>query len=162
MSQVAGVRLAAAIVSIALAATSTDAQTELNALSFMSGTWCSEPDAGGTVLEEHYTTPTQNLMVGVTRFVRDGRTVSHELSRIELRGEAVVLTAMPSGQTPVPFTLTEAGPARAVFENPDHDFPVRILYTRTETGLVARIEGQDGAGREWHMAPCRGVGHRGL
>lgn len=130
----------------------------LDTLAFMSGTWCSEPDAGGTVLEEHYTTPSRNLILGVSRFLRTGETLSYEWSRIERRDGTVVLTPSPSGQAPVPFTLTEVAPGHAVFENPEHDFPVRIIYRRTETGLTARIEGRDGSGREWGMAPCRGAG----
>ena len=31
-----------------------------------------------------------------------------------------------------------------VFENPEHDFPQRIIYTRSEDRLQARIEGDVG------------------
>jgi hypothetical protein len=45
---------------------------------------------------------------------------------------------------------------RAVWENPAHDFPQRILYTRVATDtLVARIEGRTPSGDrslEWRMS----------
>jgi hypothetical protein len=31
-----------------------------------------------------------------------------------------------------------------VFANPDHDFPKRIVYERSEDELTARAEGDDG------------------
>ena len=97
-------------------------------------------------------------MLGLSPFLREGVTVSHEFSRLEARGDGLVLTAKPSGQTPTPFTLSDAGPGRVVFENLEHDFPVRVIYRRNQTGLVARIEGRDGNGPEWSMTPCPGGG----
>lgn len=47
---------------------------------------------------------------------------------------------------------------KAVFENPEHDFPQRILYWRDGANLCARIEGtQKGkpAGQEWCWKPLR-------
>jgi hypothetical protein len=138
------------------AAAEGQAVTPLDFVAFMSGTWCSSPDSRGTIIEEHYTRPSANIMLGVSRFLRDGVTVSYEFSRIEAGDEGVVLTAMPSGQTPTLFPLRDASPDRVVFENLDHDFPVRVIYRRSDTGLVARIEGRDGDGPEWVMAPCLG------
>jgi hypothetical protein len=46
-----------------------------------------------------------------------------------------------------------------VFENLEHDFPVRIVYVRVgEDGLEPRIEGLDGSGTGWSLnrAPCPG------
>lgn len=43
---------------------------------------------------------------------------------------------------PVRFRLTQYDDSRFVFENPEHDFPQRIIYTVVTTdSLVARIEG---------------------
>lgn len=126
----------------------------LRALAFMSGTWCSTASPGATLIEEHYSTPSANLMLGTTRYLRDGVTVGHEFSRIEADSAGVVLTPMPSGQPAVPFRLTEIAHRRAVFENPDHDFPVRIEYERTDRELIARVLGPDGQGPEWRMSAC--------
>lgn len=132
-----------------------DARTgPLDAVAFMAGTWCSSPPPGGTMIEEHYTTPSANLVLGTTRYLREGATVGHEITRIETDSAGVVLTPTPSGQAAVPFRLTESAPGRAVFENPEHDFPVRIEYERIGRELVARALGADGSGPEWRMTPC--------
>lgn len=42
----------------------------------------------------------------------------------------------------VAFKLVRNGPREAVFENPEHDFPQRIIYRLESDGaLFARIEG---------------------
>ena len=44
--------------------------------------------------------------------------------------------------TPVAFRLIECTSKGCVFENPDHDFPNRIIYANTLGDmLLARIEG---------------------
>ena len=128
----------------------------LDAVAFMAGTWCSAPGSSGTHIEEHYTTPSRNLVLGLSRYLRDGRSVGYEFSRIELSDANIpVLIPMPSGKESVPFTLTRSAPGEAVFENLDHDFPVRVLYHRDADTLLARIEGADGNGQQWRMTPCR-------
>ena len=70
-----------------------------------------------------------------------GNHATYENLRISRVGGAWTYWGSPMGRSPLPFTLTEAGPQRAVFENADHDFPRRILYWRDGENLVARIEG---------------------
>ncbi len=55
-------------------------------------------------------------------------------------------TAMPGGESRVSFLPPD--PARLVFENPAHDWPVRIAYTRADDRLLARVEGPDGKGKD--------------
>lgn len=50
--------------------------------------------------------------------------------------------AQPSGRPPTPFRLLRIGEHEAVFENPEHDFPQRITYSRPEASrLLVGIEG---------------------
>ena len=50
--------------------------------------------------------------------------------------------ATPSGQERTVFPATEVTDARAVFENPEHDFPQRITYTGAgETWVWEAAEG---------------------
>jgi hypothetical protein len=130
----------------------------LETLRFMSGCWRGQPDARGTVIEEHYTPPSANLILGTTRYLRDGRAVSFEFARIDRTDQAVILTPMPNGRGSVAFTLVIDPAGRAVFENRTHDFPNRIIYRQAGDTLVARVEGNDGNGQEWRMtrAPCGG------
>jgi hypothetical protein len=40
------------------------------------------------------------------------------------------------------FTSTRVDPREIVFENPAHDFPTRVTYSRSDTGLLATISGE--------------------
>lgn len=128
----------------------------LEPLGFMAGCWRSAPDAQGRIIEERYTPPTANLMLGTTRYLRGDSAVGYEFSRIERRGDTVLLTPYPNGRVSVSFGLIGVENRRAVFENRSHDFPNRIIYTADAQGLTARIEGNDGRGQEWMMLsfPC--------
>lgn len=83
--------------------------------------------------------------MGMSRNLKQGRAVFSEFMRIETRGEDVYYIARigDSKQTPTPFKLIRLEGQEAVFENPEHDFPQRIIYRATEGGLFARIEGKD-------------------
>jgi len=39
------------------------------------------------------------------------------------------------------FEAVTVSATEAVFENPRHDFPQRVIYSKTDAGLTARIEG---------------------
>jgi hypothetical protein len=82
-------------------------------------------------------------MLGMSRTVRDGATVAFEFLRItEDENGKVFLVALPSGQQSTTFALLSQSDNEAVFENPEHDFPQRVIY-RLMPGnlLVGRIEG---------------------
>lgn len=49
--------------------------------------------------------------------------------------------AMPNAAPQTVFPLKSLGGTRAVFENPAHDFPQRVIYERDGDTLKARIEG---------------------
>lgn len=133
------------------------AQTpQLERLGFMTGCWQSSPDERGTVLEENYTAPSANLILGMSRYLRDGHAVMFEFSRIVRSDTAIVLTPHPRGVASVGFRLARLEGDTVAFENPAHDFPQRIIYRRSGSGLVARIEDMGGQhGQEWSMTRCQ-------
>lgn len=50
--------------------------------------------------------------------------------------------AAPSGQKETVFAAVSQTNAEVIFENPNHDFPQRVIYSQQTTDrLVARIEG---------------------
>jgi hypothetical protein len=112
----------------------------VNDLSWLRGCWSAVK--GQRVYEELWMGPAGETILGVSRNVRQDTTREFEFLRIhsDTHG-AIFYTAKPSGQSEASFRLVSLDANRAVFENPDHDFPQRIIYTRIADSLVARIEG---------------------
>ena len=81
-------------------------------------------------------------MLGVSHTVADGKTREFEFMRImqDANGE-VFFVANPSGQRDARFRLISSTKTEARFENPNHDFPQRIIYRREGDTLLGRIEG---------------------
>lgn len=82
-------------------------------------------------------------MLGLNRTIADGKTVAFEFMRIvqEENGD-IYFVAVPSGQKETRFKLARSGPRDVTFENPEHDFPHRVIYRLEHDGsLVGRIEG---------------------
>ncbi len=135
-------------------------------LAFMSGCW-EGGFGGGGIIEERYTPPSENVMLGTTRYLRGARAVQFELTAIRIDAEgAVTLRPYPGGEaSPHAFRLTSVDRSdtpSAVFEAPDNDFPKRIVYRRDPADpatLIARIDNGEGSqeAQEWRMtaAPCR-------
>ena len=124
----------------ALAALSIQTPTAtIDDLSWMAGYWLS--CEGGREVSETWSDPRGGLMAGVTVTVgRSGRG-SVEFTRIAPVGDTLAFLAQPGGVPATVFPLIEATANRAVFENPDHDFPQRVIYSRDGDTLTGRIEG---------------------
>ena len=107
---------------------------------FLSGSW--ETVNSGTRVEEMWTCPGPESMYATGRTIANGKTVFFEFLRIEARKDGVFYVAQPKGRPPTDFRLTRHEAGVVVFENPEHDFPKRITYTKSGSdGLVARVEG---------------------
>jgi len=122
-------------------------------LAWMAGAWRGE--AGDVESEEVWTEPKGGVMLGLHRDARAGRPASWEYLRIEEGPGGIVYQASPGGAAPTPFRLVELAASRAVFANPDHDFPKRIVYWLGEDGtLHARADAGEGTqGPEWAWRP---------
>ena len=125
----------------------TSAQTPtLSDISWISGDWQTEP-GGRRQIEEHWTKVAGASMLGMSRTVAGDKTVEFEYLRIEQRADGIYYVAHPKARCPgTDFKLTRASATEAVFENPQHDFPKRIIYQKTANdGLTASIDGGEGA-----------------
>ena len=126
--------------------------SNLDEVGFLAGSWLRSDERSSS--EEHWLAERGGMMLGLYRKVRTSGKVSFEYLRLERREDGIYYVANPDGQPEASFKLIESKPGRAVFENPDHDFPTRIIYVLESDGsLTARIEGEiDGAKREseWH------------
>lgn len=148
--------LALAVVSsLSAGRTEPAVKPSLESLSWIAGSWTGT--ARGIEMEEHWTAPKGNSMIGVHRDVGKGRTLSFEFLRIEQQGDQIVYLSMPNGRSPAtPFPLKEASGTRVVFENPTHDFPQRVIYWKDGNDLRARIEGTvngKAGSEEWRWSP---------
>ncbi len=128
---------------------------DLGRLAFMVGCWTSPPPVrpGENMNLESWSPSESGLMFGYATTVKDGNLVTWEQSRIDLKGGRATYTASPEGQRAVIFVEApqpapvegDSAPLPSVtFENGDHDYPQRIRYYQTETGLAATISKLDG------------------
>jgi len=114
------------------------AKAAMDDLAWLAGAWVGT--RGKSSIEERWSPPLGGAMLGVSRTVSGGRMVAFEFLRIVERDGGLVYIAQPGGAAPTEFVLTERGATRAVFENPRHDFPQRIVYERSAEGeLTASI-----------------------
>lgn len=120
-------------------------------LSWMAGYWLDCSD--GREVSETWSDPRGGLSVGHA-VTLTSRGPSFEVSHIGPTPGGFAYVAQPGGVPPTAFVLAESGPNRAVFANPENDFPTRVLYERDGDALKARIEGEiDGQARsmEWNF-----------
>ena len=117
--------------------------SEISTLAWLSGSWLAVE--GDTRAEENWTVPAGGTMLATAREVRGKKTAFFEFLRIEEREGKLVYLAMPKARAATAFTLTKQGEKDATFENPEHDFPKRIVYRlEGDDVLVTRIDAGDG------------------
>ena len=117
------------------------AADDIEKLAWLAGCWKSESAEPGS--GEQWTPLAGGTMLGTSRTVKQGRTVEFEFMQLgRLPDGRLAFTAHPSGQRATVFPLLRISDTEAAFENPEHDFPQRVVYARDgRTRLRARIEG---------------------
>lgn len=111
----------------------------LSSLAWISGTWAGTH--GDVSQMEYWSPPGGGMLIGLHRDVFEGGRSFFEYLRIERRGEEIFYVAMPRGTKTTDFKLTGQSDNRAVFENPEHDYPTKIVYERDGDTLTATISG---------------------
>ncbi len=106
---------------------------------WMTGSW--QGHVNGVQMEEHWTSAAGGLMLGTHRDVRPNKKTFFEFLRIEEKDGKLTYLAMPAGQPPTSFPLKTLTSTKVVFENPEHDFPQRVIYWRDGKKLCAKVEG---------------------
>jgi hypothetical protein len=117
------------------------AKPTLQDFAWLAGHWRIEQ--ADRIIDEHWMVPAGNLMMGMARNVQAGKVREYEftLLRQEPNGD-ILYVASPAKQSEATFKLTSLRDGEAVFENPEHDFPKKIVYARRADGsLLAWIEG---------------------
>ncbi len=139
----AGLLLVAALGSALLAAggCARRDRAELADLGWLTGHWEGEHENGR--IDEMWSRPAGGTILGASRVTDDGRTLFREFFEIRQDDAGMELVVMPQDQAPVVYRLVERGKRKAVFTNPAHDFPQRLVYeAKGSRGLTIRAEGQ--------------------
>ncbi len=127
---------------VASVAYADESKPTLADLAWLAGCW--QGGGEGSVYEEQWMVPSGKTMLGMSRTVAHDKTVAFEFLRIHQEDDGIYYTSIPSGQTQASFKLVSYADGSAAFENPDHDFPQRIIYARKPDGaLLSTIEGMD-------------------
>jgi hypothetical protein len=115
-------------------------------LAWIAGDW-QTASGGRRQIEEHWTGVAGGTMMGMSRTVAGEKTVEFEYLRIEQRADGIYYVAHPKARCPATdFKLTKSSATEAVFENPQHDFPKRIIYRKTGgDSMTASIDGGEGS-----------------
>lgn len=111
-------------------------------LGWIAEAWVGKKSTGSSI-EERWSPPLGGAMLGLSRTVNtSGKMVAFEYLRIVEREGGLVYIAQPGGKTATEFVLSEMGASRAVFENPRHDYPKRIVYELSSEGVLTTTVGQ--------------------
>lgn len=100
------------------------------AVGWLEGDW--RGDAWGGRFEVSYLTREDGTAIGISRLYRDGVEAYHEFEVFEYRDDILTVVPFPRGKQAdvLAFTEPESSRTRAVFENPEKDYPTRISYER--------------------------------
>ena len=121
----------------------------INDLSWLEGIWRGR--VGGRDFEAHYTGVEGGQILSASKYTEEGKPAGFEFERFEQRGDTLVLTPFPEGQSSVSFPLADydSKNRRAAFENLAHDFPTRISYQRVaKDRLTILVSGPGEDGKE--------------
>lgn len=116
---------------------------KIDELQWLLGTWTSE--AGEEFSQETWSKEDNNTFTAFSFSQVEDETIFAETMALEQKGENLLLTVATANQNdekPVTFNLVSSENGKFTFENKDHDFPQRIIYTNpAKDSLHAWIEG---------------------
>lgn len=110
--------------------------------SALCGQW--QGKAGNGVFYENWRQEDDLTYAGEGYYVEKGDTLVSEKITICKISQFWCFIAIVNESSPVLFTLSEPEGKEWIFENREHDFPQRVIYSMQEDGsLVARVEGKE-------------------
>ena len=120
----------------------------LEAVEWFLGEWATSPSR--VVIREYWHRVSDVTYEGesITKSLTNDEVVNYETLRLVSMSDSVFYIAkVTHNDLPVPFRLTQCSEGIAVFENPDHDAPQRLIYRLLEDSapdapqLEVRLEG---------------------
>lgn len=119
---------------------------DISKFSWLSGKW--EGSFGEMKTFEEWQPLSGNVMEGRGGVTSGTDTMFAEGIKLEVKeGELYYTAKVPGNPGPVDFKFKGYTNDTAIFENPEHDFPSRVLYFKNADGsLYAKIDGKRGGG----------------
>ncbi|MBL8802689.1 MAG: hypothetical protein JNN27_11870 [Planctomycetes bacterium] len=119
----------------------TPAKAKISDLNWLAGPWVGKRSSGSSI-EERWSPPAGGAMLAISRTINtSGKMNAFEYLRIVERDGGLVYIAQPGGAAATEFVLTELTAQRAVFDNPRHDYPKRIVYELSAEGGLSATTG---------------------
>lgn len=120
-------------------------------LSWMLGCWQS---ASGS--REYWSVADYPIVIkGEGYSLQDGALTLTEKLTITPVGRSFLLVAEPVSQPVAIFSEIDRSDSSIIFQNSDHDYPQKIIYRRSSSGLEAIISlADDSKTSAWSYAPC--------
>ena len=120
----------------------------LQAIDWVLGEWTASPN--GVVIREHWHRVSDDTFEGesVAKSLSNDEVVNYETLRLVAMSDGVFyIVKVTDNELPIPFRLVHCSEGFAVFENPQHDAPRRLIYKLLEEAdpdaadLEIRLEG---------------------
>ncbi|HOZ75922.1 MAG TPA: DUF6265 family protein [Flavobacterium sp.] len=128
---------------VACKKTENSAKDKIKTADWLIGNWENELEQG--ILSESWEKANDSTFNGKSFFIKDKDTLNNETIVLSQKGDDLFYIPVVQGQNnnePVVFKMTKADAKQLVFENPKHDFPQKISYTKINNdSIVAAISG---------------------
>lgn len=117
---------------------------KIKAADWLIGNW--ENTSPDGILTENWQNLNDSTFNAESYFIKGKDTLHFESIVLTQKGETLTYTATVKGQNegkPVSFTSTSETDNKLTFENPQHDYPQKITYTKgAKNTLTAEISGK--------------------
>ncbi|MEM9937983.1 MAG: DUF6265 family protein [Pseudomonadota bacterium] len=151
MSRFVSLVLAAACLAACITEAQDTPEATPPALGWIEGCW--ETQDGTSY--EHWARGHESLIFGFNTLTNKGDLAFFEQMRFQHVDGNWQFAAYPRGVGPTLFDAVEVSDLKIVVENPDNDFPQRIVYERVENTLAAQISLLDGSNAtDWLFGAC--------
>ncbi len=118
-------------------------ENKLKTMDWLVGNWENKSEFGD--MQENWEKVNDSVYNGYSYFIKGKDTLHSETIALQQKEDQVLYVPTVKGQNndqPVVFLLTKQTPKQLVFENPNHDYPKKIVYNQiTSDSLVAVISG---------------------
>lgn len=116
---------------------------DINNAGWLLGSWIATEDTGISV--ENWEKLNDSVYKGISYYINAADTTVIERLLLKQSGDSLYYSALVSGQNdglPIQFVVTQMSDSSIVIENPAHDFPNHISYSRKPVdSLIAIVSG---------------------